>query len=76
MLRFLKISALIVVIGFLGWGLFNLRKQSRGPETKNKDLQTNATAVEKENQTFKDNIEYYSHPENLLKESNSLFNYR
>ncbi len=76
MLRFLKISALIIIIGFLGWGLFNLRSQSRDLETKTKNLQTNAAALEKENQTFKDNIEYYSHPENLLKESKSLFNYR
>lgn len=76
MLRFLKISALIVLVGFLGWGLFNLGNQSRGLETKTKNLKTNAAAVEKENQIFKDNIEYYSHPENLLKEAKSLFNYR
>ena len=75
-LRFLKISALVAVIGFLGWGLFNLGKQSRDLETKMKDLQITATAFEKENKTIKDNLEYYSHPENLLKELKSLFNYR
>ena len=75
-LRFLKISALVVVIGFLGWGLFNLERQSRSLETKTKDLQTDATVIEKENQAVKNNIEYYSYPENLLKEAKSLFNYR
>lgn len=75
-LRFLKISALVAVIGFLSWGLYNLEKQSRGLETKIKDLQISATAFEKENKIFKDDIEYYGHPENLLKELKSLFNYR
>jgi len=75
-MRFLRILAIIAIIGFLGWGLFNLEKQSRGLEAKIKNLQTDATAFEKENQIIKDNIEYYSHPENLIKELKSLFNYR
>ncbi len=76
MMRFLKILVLVVIIGFLSWGLFNLEKQSRNLEVKVNNLKTNAEALDKDNQKLKDDIEYYSHPENLLKEVKSLFNYR
>jgi len=75
-IQFLKISALIAVIGFLGWGLFNMERQNLNLGNKIKGLEINAAAIEKENQIFKDSIEYFSHPENLLKELKSLFNYR
>jgi len=76
MLRFLKILVLSFAIIFLSWGLFNLNRQSRHLKTKINDLEATTESISKENQNFKKNIEYYSHPENLLKELKSLFNYR
>lgn len=73
---FLKLLALITVIGFLSWGLFNLVKKSRHLESKVNDITANAEALAKENQILKKDIEYFSHPENLVKELKSLFNYR
>jgi len=74
-MRLLKILALLVIIGFLSWGLFNLEKQSRNLEVKINSLKIDAEALNKDNQKLKADIEYYSHPENLLKEAKSLFNY-
>ena len=76
MMRFLKILSLIAIIGLLGWGLFNLEKQSRHLEFNVNNLKTSAEALEKENQTLQENINYFSRPENLIKELKSLFNYR
>ena|SRR3989344_9113648 len=73
---FLKLLALIIVIGFLSWGLFNLVKQSRYLESKVNSVSTNAEALIRENLVIKKDIEYFSHPENLAKELKSLFNYR
>lgn len=75
-MSFLKISALIIVIAFLGWGLFNLDRQNRRLESKVDNLNANAETLEKENRTLKENIDYFGHPENLIKELKSLFNYR
>lgn len=76
MMRFLKILIFIGLLGFLGWGVLNLERQNRHLEVKFNKLKTDAEALEKENQTLKGNIEYFSHFENLLKELKSLFNYR
>lgn len=75
-MRFLKILILVVIIGFLGWGLFNLEKQSRRLEIKLNKLKTNSEALGKERQNLEENIEYLKHFENLVKELKSLFNYR
>lgn len=75
MMRLLKILILIVIIGFLAWGLFNLERQTVRLETKYNNLKTDAEAIEKENKIINENIEYFKHPENLLKELKSLFNY-
>jgi len=74
--NFLKILTLIIVIGFLSWGLLNLEKQSRHLESRVNNLETNAEALIRENLVIKKDIEYFSHPENLAKELKSLFNYR
>lgn len=75
MMRLLRILILIVIIGFLSWGLFNLEKQSRNLEVKINSLKIDAEALNKENQKLIDDIEYYKFTENLLKEAKSLFNY-
>ena len=75
-MRFLKILVLVVIIGLLSWGLFNLEKQSRNLEVKVNNLEINAEALNKDNQKLNEDIEYFGNPENLLKEVKSLFNYR
>jgi len=75
-MRFLKILIFIGLLGFLGWGVLNLEKQNRHLEVKLNKLKTNSEAMGKENQTLKENIKYFSHFENLVKELKSLFNYR
>jgi cell division protein FtsB len=76
MIRFLKIVLIVGLLGLVGWGLLNLEIQNRQLQNKTASLQTKAGALEKENQSLKENIEYFSQPENLMKELKSLFNYR
>jgi len=75
MMRLLKILVLIVIIGFLSWGLFNLGKQGHNLEVRINSLKIDAEVLNKENKKITDDIEYYKIPENLLKEAKSLFNY-
>jgi cell division protein FtsB len=76
MIRFLKIFLIVGLLGFLGWGVLNLEKQNRRLEIKLNNLEINSEALEKENQNLEENIKYFSHLENLVKELKSLFNYR
>lgn len=76
MIRFLKILIIVALIGFLGWGAYNLETQNRHLETKLNNLKANLEILEKENQSLKENIDYFSHLDNLVKELKSQFNYR
>jgi len=75
MIKFLKNFSLICLAGLLAWGFLKLHQQAGQLESKFNNLKNDAQALQSENQNFKDKIDYLGHPENLLKEAKSLFNY-
>jgi cell division protein FtsB len=76
MFRVLKIILIVGLLGFVAWGILNFEIQNRQLQNKINNLKTSASVLEKENQSLKENIEYFSQPDNLMKELKSLFNYR
>lgn len=76
MFRFLKIILIVGLLGLAGWGFLNLERQNRQLQVKINNLETGASALEKENQSLQENIEYFSQADNLIKELRALFNYR
>ena len=76
MMRLLKILIIAGLIGFAAWGGYDLERQNRQLEIKLNNLKTGSELLEKENQTLKENIEYFGYADNLIKELKSLFNYR
>lgn len=76
MIRFLKIIFAVILLFFLGCGLYRIEKQNRSLKASLNDLRTDAENLAAENKKLQNNIRYFSQPENLLKEARTLFNYR
>ena len=73
---FLKTIIFLIILGLLGVGLYNLRKENLALQTDLKHLTASLSALEEENKTFEERIAYFRIPENLIKELKSQFNYR
>ncbi len=70
-----KIGLLILVFGVLGWGMYGLVSTKAPLQKEIGMLQSSVNSLTEENKNLTAMIEYYRHPENLLKEVKSQFNY-
>lgn len=64
---------LLALFGWVGFGLYRDRAVFSRDLT---ELSEKVTALRSENESLSERIEYFRHPENLLKELKSQFNYR
>ena len=71
-----KILLLAVVFVFLSFGIYNLVVEKKDLSKEISDLKATLNNYEKENNNLNSKIEYFNHPENLLKELKSQSNYR
>ena len=76
MFRLLKIILIAGLSVLIGWGLLKMEIQNHQLLAKINNLKVSVNDIEKENQTFQENIDYFSQPANLMKEAKSLLNYR
>jgi len=67
---------LAVVFVFLSFGIYNLVVEKKDLSKEISDLKATLNNYEKENNNLNSKIEYFNHPENLLKELKSQSNYR
>ncbi len=72
----LKTIIFLLILGLLGVGLYNLRKENLALERGIHELTASLSGLEEENKTLQDRISYFRIPENLVKELKSQFNYR
>lgn len=67
---------LVVILIAVGWQVFSLAKDNRKVKDEFKKLANQLELVKKENDTLKEELDYYSKPENLVKELRARFNYK
>lgn len=60
---------------FLSVGGYRLARQNSDLQKEVSSLEADVSSLKKENEKTKDEIKYFSFPENLLKELRSRFNY-
>jgi len=66
---------LLLVIALLFLGAYNLMSTRAGLSQTFGELKAELLSLTAENVLLKDKLEYFKHPENLLKELKSQFNY-
>lgn len=72
----LKALIIVIVLGVLSWGFYDLNYQKRMFANEVREFRAKTKALAAENKTFEADIEYFKNPANLLKELKSQFNYR
>ncbi|MFH1162423.1 MAG: septum formation initiator family protein [Candidatus Jorgensenbacteria bacterium] len=68
-------GVLAVMVVLLGWGVYTLASEQNALESDWEGLQATLVALQSENASLREKIEYFRQPENLLKEVKSQFNY-
>lgn len=71
-----KTGLLSIIVALLAWGFYNLVHDKGELAQETQELQNEVDLLQEENSKLLADIEYYSHPENLLKELKSQFNYK
>jgi cell division protein FtsB len=71
-----QILVVVALAGLLAWGLWNLLGDKQELQSELSELRQKVGALKDENSALEGSIDYYSHPQNLLKELKSRFNYR
>lgn len=74
-MRSTMIATACIVLGFMGWGIYNLVVEQKTLTTEIVKLREMNTRITDENASLLSQIEYYKHPENLVKQLKSQFNY-
>lgn len=69
-----KVIILVILVSFLGWGIYNLEKEKQGLQEEYAKLKEVTDKLKAENDETKSEIEYYKNQENLLKASREQFN--
>lgn len=75
----MKVAILVILVVILiavGWQVFSLAKDNKKVKDEFKKLANQLELVKKENDTLKEELDYYSKPENLVKELRARFNYK
>ena len=68
--------SIFIVVSVLSWQLFQLYRQNHSLSAVLEDLNERVDNFTKENKEFYADIQYFSEPENLLKELRTQFNYK
>ncbi|RJQ29274.1 hypothetical protein C4565_02220 [Candidatus Parcubacteria bacterium] len=71
-----KFLILIILVIFLGWGIFKLEYEKKGMTQEYLKVKEITDKLFAENQKTKEQIDYYQNPENLLKASREQFNFK
>lgn len=71
-----KWVVIMVLVVLLGSGLYRLTSENSDLKQKTAELEAKFTAIQAENKNLASQIEYYGHPENLVKELKARFNYK
>jgi len=66
----------VLLCGFLGWGIWTIAGDRGTLGAEVEELRAKVKALEDENGSLSESIEYFSNPANLVKELKSQFNYR
>jgi len=74
--RYFIVAALVAAIGFVGYQVFGMVGEYKELFAEIDQVKTLSDEMKEENKNLKERIEYLSHPENLVKEIKSKFNYR
>ncbi len=75
-MRFFLCLFFIAVLVIAGFEVYNLFAQQESLGREIDKFQTQATIFENQNSRLLEDIQYFSHDENLVKEFKSKFNYR
>ena len=67
---------ILAVVGLLGVGAYDLLEDSASLKKEAEALEVSLNKLQEENKDLISRMEYFQHPENLLKELKSQFNYR
>ena len=67
---------ILAVVGLLGVGAYDLLEDSASLRKEAEALEVSLNKLQEENKDLISRMEYFQHPENLLKELKSQFNYR
>lgn len=67
---------ILAVIVLLGGGAYDLLEDSASLRKEAESLEVSLNKLQEENKDLISRMEYFQHPENLLKELKSQFNYR
>lgn len=76
MARIVVIAGFVLLIAFFGVQFFNFQKQEDLLHVRITEAEAHADALETENEQLTADIDYFSHPANLVKELKSKFNYK
>jgi len=71
-----QIIVLVALAGFISVGIYTLRQEKKVSGAKAEKLKAELHTLQGEQKKFTSRIEYLAHPENLIKEIKSQFNYR
>lgn len=75
-MRILGAVLLVIILGFLGWGIYGFIVENQSLEEKVAELETKTAALKEDITESESEIKYFSDEANLLKELKSQFNYR
>ena len=71
-----QIIVLVALAGFISVGIYTLRQEEKVLGAEAEKLKAELHTLQDEQEEFASRIEYLAHPENLIKEIKSQFNYR
>jgi len=75
-MNFWKAGVLVVILAVLALGIYSLVSKNQVFGKKASELGASLQKLQDENDYLASQIKYFEHPENLLKELKSQFNYR
>jgi len=75
-MNFWKAGVLVVILAVLALGIYSLVSKNQALGKKAGELGASLQKLQDENDYLASQIKYFEHPENLLKELKSQFNYR
>lgn len=69
-------GVIFILVILLSSGLYRLMSENADLKKKIQELEDKFNVIEKENKNLVNQVEYYSHLENLVKELKTRFNYK
>ena len=75
-MRIAILVILVIILIAVGWEIFSMARENKRVKDDFEKLVNQFDSVKKENDTLKEELDYYSKPENLIKELRARFNYK